>query len=226
MADTITKRNYVPLATVQVQTAAADLTDLDLAEQLIDQYVGFQDRAVGAEYRGIISALTNSNKTIEDTNNTSQLNFLDNYFAFCVIEMLTGDAAGEVRPIISSVKADRTITIKDAWTNTPAVGDVFKVYQLGKFPRCKDESVFPSSTTMYRSIPQAVKEAVIAQVAFQAQMGDAFFSGDDSDKQSESIGNYSYSRGTAGASSSVKMLSPKARAVLRGIKNSTGRLVA
>lgn len=226
MADTVTKRNYLPLATVQVQTSSADLTDLDFAEQLIDEYVGYQDKSIAVEYRGKISALSNSNKTIADTNDSSQLDLLDNHFNFCVIEFLTGACAGEVRTIISSDRDDKSVTIKDATTGTPAVGDVFKIYQLGKFPRQKDVSVFPSSDTYYKSIPQAVKDAVLAQVAFQAQMGDAYFSGDDSDKQSESIGNYSYSRGTAGASSSVKFLAPRARVLLRGIKNSTGRLVA
>jgi len=226
MADTLTKRNYVPLATVQATTAAADLNDIDLAEQLIDQYVGFPNKHVPVEYQGQVSALGNSNKTIIDTNDDSQLEVNDNYFKFCVIEFITGACAGEVKAITSSDKDDKSVTVTDAFTGTPVVGDVFKVYQLGKFPRQKDATVAPSADTFYKTIPQNVRDAVVAQVAYQAQMGDAFFAGDDSDKESESIGNYSYSRGGGGgSSSSVKFLAPRARILLRGFKNLTGRLV-
>ena len=223
MADTVTKRNYIPLATVQAQTAAADLTDLDFAEQVLDNYVGHQDKAVEGNYQGQITSLLT--KTVIDTNSSTQLNVTDDYFKYCVIEMLSGNAAGEIRPIISSSKDNKSVTLKDDWTTTPAVGDYFKVYQFGKFPRQCDSTNNPSGTTFLKTIPQAVKDALIAQVAFQAQMGDAYFAGDDSDKESESIGNYSYSRGSGSASSSVKMLAPKARMLLRGIKNSLGRLV-
>ncbi len=226
MADTLTKRNYLPLATVQVQTAAADINDLDFAEQLIDNYVGYQNKHVAVEHRGQITALTGSDKIFADTSSNSQLNLTDNYFKNCVIEMVSGGQAGNVRAITSSDKDDKTVTIATAFDSAPAVGDYFKIYQLGKFPRHKDVGTDPSGTIILKSIPQAIKDAVLAQVAFQAQMGDAYFAGDDSDKESESIGNYSYSRGSAGATSSVKFVAPRARILLRGIKNLTGRLIA
>lgn len=56
-------------------------------------------------------------------------------------------------------------------------------------------------------------------------MGESFFAGDKSDMDSESIGDYSYSKGK-GAGAFTKQISPKVRLLLNGIVNRIGELIA
>lgn len=218
-----TLRNYIALTNVQVVEATATEAQLDLAEQLIDQYVGWQSKHVRSDFDGEITAI--DSLVISDTSSTSKLDSAgyDNYWNYCVVEFMSGSAAGEIKRITASDYSAKTITIDSATTGSLAVGDVFRVYQLAKFPRVKD--TFNRDTVFYKAIPKAVQEAVIAQVSFIIEMGDSYFTGEDSEMDSESIMSYNYSRGAnSGQSAIVKMLAPKARILLRGIKNRTGIL--
>lgn len=227
MADTITKRNYVSLADVQAVESGATLAQVDLAEQIVDAYVGAQQRHIPQTFQGDVTAVTNSNKTFADTSSTTQLNQRDGYFIGCVLEIIGGTGAGQSKLITGSDESDKSVTITDAFTTTPDTTSVFRIYQLGKFPRVKDVFQKQDGTTYYKTIPDAVRQAVIAQVSFIIAKGNGFFTGDDGDKESESIGDYSYSRGNSGAQSAqVRMIGPRARTLLRGIKNSLGTLSA
>lgn len=222
-----TRRNYIKAS----QSPEATDAQIALAEKIIDAYVGVQDKYIKSEIDGEATSLLGGNVVI-DTSTRSSLHHTDNYFDRCVIEILSGDAAGELRQITGSDESAQSITYDGSVITDFAVGDIFKIYQLAKFPRAKD--VFSRSndagqSKYYKSIPRAVQDAVIAQVAYILELGDEYFSGNDSDVSQESIGNYSYSRGGANGSGGsqtalIKMVAPQARAALKGIKNSLGRL--
>lgn len=217
------RRHYIETSDVSGSTTA----QVQLAEELIDRYVGPQDKHIKSIYHGEVTAVTNSNKTIADTSSDTQLSIEDNYFANCVLEIIGGTGVGSRAVIESSDKSDKTVTLRAALATTPDTTSVFKIYQLAKFPRRKDIYVSPTNTVYYKSIPEAVREACIAQVKFIIAQGDSFFTTDDGDKQSESIGNYSYSIGGSGGSMSalVRLIAPQARTLLRGIKNSKGNML-
>lgn len=216
------RRHYIEVTDVAGSTAA----QIALAEELIDQYVGHQDRHIQGESYGEVTGAVS--KTVYDTSNETNLNQVDNYFARCVIEIIGGTGVGQIRPIVSSDKEDHSITY-DGDVFSPALDgtSIFKIYQLAKFPRKKDVYGGRRGDNYSKSVPQLVKEAVIAQTEFIISQGDDFFGGISSDMESERIGNYSYTRGNSSGSSSalVKMIAPKARTLLRGIKNSGGRIV-
>ena len=154
------------------------------------------------------------------------LTFDDGYLDKCVIEFLSGDEAGTTRSIVAHDKSASSITYDGSELGDLAVGNIFKIYQLAKFPRKKD--VVYRDSVYYKSIIRQVKDAVIAQAEFIVEMGDEYFSGNESDAGSESIGNYSYSNASGGGgqqSATVKMVAPKARTLLRGIINRLGKIV-
>ena len=109
---------------------------------------------------------------------------------------------------------------------TPDATSFYKIYQLGKFPRHCDVTFYSQQTpdTYYKQIPEAIKRAVAAQIEFMIEMGDNYFSGDDANKQSESIGDYSYSNAD-GATGINRLIAPKVKMLLRGIKRRTGTFV-
>lgn len=223
-APTVTNRNYLSLTDAQAAVPSATLQRIDYAEQAIDDYVGPQNKSVQQNFRGQVSSV--SGKEVFDINNTSQLHVQDGYFIGSVIEIIGGTGKGQIRYISASSYANKSVTIVDDFTTPLDTTSFFKIYQIAQFPR--DEDITPSNSglVVYKSNPDAVRQAMIAQLEFINAQGDAFFTGMDSDLQSESIGNYSYSKGNAGQSSSVSMLAPRARNILRGLKRSGGQLIA
>lgn len=222
------KRNYVTTTEVDEFIGSGSSTDLQIteAEEIIDAWVGPQKKHISQEYTGRASAGGSSNITLGSVHQ----NLYDiDYFKYCQVEIIGGTGAGQRRICTESTKAG-VLTIDPAWTTTPDNTSFYKIYQLGKFPRLHDVEFYSeqSPSTYYKSIPEAVRRATAAQVEYIAAMGDDFFKTDQSDKQSESIGDYSYSKGgsnSTGALSISKLIAPKARALLRGIKNSLGEIV-
>jgi hypothetical protein len=223
-------------ATIEEVEAYANVTSTDddefqerinLAEELIDQYVGTQQKAMREVRFGVVSAISANHLTIFDTSDRTQLMRNNDFYKNCVIEIVGGTGLGQQAFIASSSYDNKSLTISEVFPITPDTTSVFKIYQLAKFPRWKDVVPDPvHGTTYYKTIPNAVHRATMAQVQFMLAKGDDYFLGDDSDKESERILNYSYSRGAGAASSAIiKLLSPKARILLRGIKNSTGKLI-
>ena len=217
------RRHYIETTDVSGSTEA----QLALAEELIDQYVGPQPRFLHAQHNGQITAITNSDKTIADTGSNTNLGITNGQYSGAVIEIVSGTAAGVRGWIQSSDKDAKSITLLAALSTLPAVGDYFKIYQLAKFPRQADMYSSPDGLNYYRSIPEQVREACIAQVEFIIAKGAGYFTGDSSDFQSESFLNYSYSRGAGAdaANSITKLISPQARTLLRGIMNRKGRMI-
>lgn len=221
------RRYYIQTSDVSGATEA----QVALADELIDRYVGPQPKFLRSQYNGKISSLLNSFKTIVDdgvASGTTQLDRTNGLYQGAILEVVSGAAAGLRGVIESSNKEAKSITLRAALSTAPAVGDYFKIYQLAKFPRVQDSYGTPDGLNYYPTIPEAVREATVAQVEFIIAKGAAFFTGDNSDFQSESFLNYSYSRKSdsgGGASSLSKLISPQARVLLRGIVNRTGRIV-
>lgn len=222
MAASTTLRAYIDPDLVSGETDA----QIALAEELIDAYVGYQERHITRVTYGKVTAYDATAKTVADTGSTSNLEQTDDYFNRCVLEVIDGTGAGQIKRITGSSRSGKSVTLQSAFTTALDTTSVFKIYQLAKFPRRKDVYGGVTGDNFAKSIPQAVQDAVVAQTEFIIAQGDAFFSGISSDMESERILNYSYTRGQSSATTSalVKMIAPKARIFLRGIKNSTGRL--
>lgn len=226
---TTTLRNYISitdlqtLASINVTNSGEALRHIARAEEAIDDYVGYQPKHVTTVFQGMVSSV--SGKNVIDVNPASQLHIIDGYFARCVIEIIGGTGAGQVRYIADSNYDNRSVSIVDDWDTPPDTTSFYRVYQLAKFPRVDDVFSRQDGRHYYKSIADPIKKAVAAQIEFMVQKGDAFFVGDQADVQSESVGNYSYSRANTGQSASVSALAPRARTLLRGIKNSTGALI-
>jgi hypothetical protein len=192
------------------------------AEEMIDAYVGFQEKFIDEKIEGRMAAIASNSFTLQ----TSQQNSYDvDYFKWCEIEIIGGTGVGQRRKITASTK-EGVLTVDSAWSTTPDTTSFYRIYQLGKFPRCIDVTSYSEQTptTYYKQVPEAIKRAVAAQVEYVIEMGDEYFSTDKAEKQSESIGDYSYTN--AKVSLSDKLICPKAKLLLRGIKNRTGVLLS
>lgn len=216
----VLRRYYINVSDV----SGATEDQVALAEELIDRYVGPQDRFLRAEYHGEISAISNGNKTFADTGSGTALDITNGYFSGVIMEMVSGAAVGQRAVIESSNKANKTVSVRTAFSTTPAVGDVFKIFQLAKFPRQQDIVTSRDSLNQYATIPEAVREATIAQTKYIMAQGDDFFIGGGADMQSESFLNYSYTRGEQSTSAISNLMSPQARELLRGIMNRKGTM--
>jgi hypothetical protein len=223
------QRQYATIAEVEQFASITSVDDTEFedrmsqCEELIDAYVGYQDRFMGSEFIGNVTSATGL--TLVDDSFSSKLGTTDNYFAGCYVEIIGGSGVGNRRWIVSSDYTNKSITYEGASIGADTTS-VFRIFQLGKFPRSKDAFLNNDDETWYKIIPEAVRRAVAAQMEFLVNQGDAYFATATMDLASESIGNYSYSRGSGseGQSPAVKMLAPKAKALLRGYKNSMGRL--
>lgn len=202
-----------------------DVTEADdvisQAEELIDAYVGPQSKHIEETIKGVAAAATSTGLTLE----TSQQNTYDiDYFKLCEIEILGGTGVGQRRKITGSTKAG-VLTIDSAWTTTPSTDSFYKISQIGKFPRACDVETYTSgaNTTYYKAIPEAIKRAIAAQVEFYIEMGESYFKGDKPEMESESVGDYSYTKGQ-GVSNLYKLISPKVKILLKGIVNRIGQI--
>lgn len=210
-------------ADVTITDASEADDQISQAEEMIDSFVGAQKKAVPEIVTGLCSSAGGSDTLYLETD--QQNVFQNDYFKGCEVEIIGGTGEGQRRRISASDYVTGKITVADNWTTAPDTTSFFKIYQLGKFPRFNDVFFDSEHTpnTYYKSIPEAVKRAVAAQVAFIIQMGDAFFHSDKIDKQSESIGDYSYSKGQ-GSTGPYKMIAPRAKLALRGIINRVGEI--
>lgn len=228
------RRGYLTIAELE-EFADIDVTDdaeaedqISQAEELIDAWVGFQERRLYREYRGEVTAVSNADKTIADTGNGTPLDANDDFYKGAEIEIVAGTGAGQRQTIVSSDKSDKTVTVGTAFSPAPDTTSMFRIYQLGKFPRRKDGYQNRAGNKVFYSIPEAVRRATAAQVQFIIEMGSAYFAGAGADMNRERIGNYEYEKSSGSGmnqSTLVKLIAPKARVLLRGITNRTGRFV-
>lgn len=216
------RRNYIDSDSVNsIVSITPTAVDLDLAEELIDQYVGFQAKFIQETFDGRVASV-GSNVTF--TLQTNQQNaYESDYLLGLIVEIIGGTGIGSVRRITGSTKAG-VVTVDSAVSL--ATTSVYRIYQLGKFPRTED--VFYDGTNSpyqyYKQIPDLIKRAVAVQIEFMNQMGSTFFKSDNINYDSESIGNYSYSKGMS-AGQLNNLIAPKAKIYLRGIVNRKGTMI-
>lgn len=224
-----TARGYLTKAELDVYAPGITGSDdekialIDRAEGLIDSYIGHQDRAVNMEIRGV--AVSGDTDKLQMGGNEVNKASGANYLKGCAIEILDGTAEGEVR-IIKSQTLQGEITVTKNWTTPPDATSYYRIYQVGKLPRQgKDltNDTVNGENRYFRTIPIVVKQAVAAQVEYIEKMGIDYFTGGDSNMQSESSDGYSYSRGENGTSGKG-LIAPAVRSVLAGsgIINRTG----
>jgi len=218
-----TKRGYITQAEVQEYCDIA-ITDSDeaiqrmeLAEDIIDKYVGFQNSYQRYDVTGIATGGTTT--SLIDTSGDSLLSSnVDGRYTRCMLQVLSGTNEGEERLITSHDTSTSTITVHKAFTSAIDSTSVYRIYQLAKFPRAKDVKVIDN--VIYKFIPEQVKQATLAQVEYMIEMGDDFFNS-GSDKDTENIDNYSYDIPLH----INRVVAPKAREYLRGIMNRKGNLI-
>lgn len=224
------KRGYLTIAELQsfanitVTDEAEAWDQITEAEELIDAYVGHQEKSFQATVDGEVTSV--SGATIFDTDSRTPLDVTNNSYQGCAFEIVAGTGAGQIGRIVSSNRSAKSITLAEAFADPPDTTSVYKIYQLAKFPRAKDYTVSRDGDTVYKTVPDVIRRATAAQVAFMIEKGAAYFNGDNAELSAERILNYSYQRGTGsdGQSAAVKYIAPRARTLLRGIKNRLGRI--
>ena len=214
-----TRRSYVTAAEVNTLVGITPTdAQLDAAEALIDAYVGFITKWMNYKVEGI--AVSGGASTL--TLMVKEQNRYDaNYFAGCEIKILGGTGSGQVRRISSSTYGG-VVTVDTAWTTAPDSTSFYRIYQFAKFPRTQDVTHFTEvePAQVYKEIPEQVKQAVAAQVEYIDSMGDDYFSTNNSEKMREQIGDYEYenAQSESGVGGISRLIAPKAKALLRGIR--------
>jgi hypothetical protein len=244
----VTQAEVEQYANITITDSAEGDDQISQAEELIDAYVGFQRKAfIGFGLQNGTGVFTPpdyadlpqqdqalygmaSNVTVDGQGNhvitlqTYQENvYQANYFTFCTFEIIGGPGAGQRLQILSSTLGG-VITINGAFDPAPDTTSLYKIYQLGKFPRERDVfyNTYENPPKYYKSIPEAVKRAVCAQIEYMITQGTSYFAGDGSHLQSEHIGDYSYTRMTGAVEN---LIAPKAQMYLRGLRNMKGNIV-
>lgn len=223
------RRNYVTTAEVaELIGGSPTITDLQIseAEELIDAYVGFQKRFLDYKIEGRAQAGGATSLTLQ----AKEVDVYDiDFFKDCEVEILGGTGAGQRRTISTSAK-NGVLTIATAWTTPPDATSFYRIYQLGKFPRHCDVTLFSEvpPSAYYKQIIENVKRSVAAQVEYMIEMGDDFFTTDQSLKSKEQIGDYGYELAQNFGGSPIpinRLIAPKAKELLRHIRNITGKIV-
>jgi len=217
-----TKRGYITKEEVENYCDIAITDDdeaierMELAEEIIDKYVGFQNAFMRYERSGTATGGTTT--TLTDTSSSSQVNSItENILSYCILEIISGTNSGESRMIISN-DTSGVLTVHSAFSSAIDSTSVYRIYQLAKFPRGVDYKLIDN--VYYKYVPEQVKKATLAQIQYMIEMGDDFFiSGVD--KSSENIDGYDYEtvKGTR------REIAPKAREYLRGLVNRKGVLI-
>jgi len=218
-----TKRGYITKSEVESYCDISITDDdealerMELAEEIIDKYVGFQNSYQRYEVTG--QATDGTTTTLIDTSGNSLLGSnIDGRYVRSVLHIISGNNEGEERLITAHDTSSEEVTVHKAFTSAIDSTSVYRIYQLAKFPRAKDVKIVDN--VIYKYIPEPVKRATLAQVEYMVEMGDDFFiSG--ADKDGENIDGYSYNIPT----NVDRLVAPKAREYLRGIMNRKGNLI-
>jgi hypothetical protein len=234
------------------QTLNGDFSSMDslieMAEEMIDGYVGPQrkwfqldssfiagvftppdyepETPVVKELRGRITQVVSPTQYMIET--WQQHAYQNNFFSMCNIDIIAGKGFN-TSYLIAASTLDGQITIKnidgtDPTQNVFDTTSVYRIYQLGKFPRDRDVfyNTYQNPTFYYKGIPEQIREATAAQAEFINAMGRDYFITER--LTSERIGSYSYSR----AAHSVKndtLIAPKAKFLMKGYMSRRGTMV-
>ena len=218
----LSQEELAQFADITITDATEADDQIGMAEEVIDDYVGPQDKFIGYELRGLIASGGALTFTLESIH---QSNMEKNYLRGCWIEIIGGTGEGQKRKVTAQT-FEGVVTVEAAFSPALDTTSYYKIWQLGHFPRKNDVEFDGTHTPQqyYKSIPEKVRRATAAQVEYRVNMGDAFFASDKADLQSESIGDYSYSKGQ-GTTGLARLIAPKAKILLRGIINRKGSIV-
>lgn len=191
------------------------------AEEMIDDFIGSQNKFITQIFQGRASVGGSATGFELDVVYKNNYPYPD-YFKDLIVEFLSGANAGSRRKILTSLPGG--IITCEAFDHAIAVNDVYKIYQLGKFPRDQDvfTNTYETPPKYYKAIPEELKRATAAQVEYVINMGDKFFATDASEKNAESIGDYSYNKLHMGSRNAL--IAPKARLLLRGYIQRIGEI--
>lgn len=220
----MSRRQYVTQSDVE-QFSNINITDaneaddqISQAEEMVDAYVGFQQKHIRGEHSGLATA-GGDNYLIDTSGDSPLKSYEDDYFTYCQIEILGGTGRGQKRTITAFDLSSNKVTVSADWDTNPDATSFYVIKQLGKFPRHED--VYQDNTNKYyKSIPEAVQRATLAQLEYIIEKGSDFFAG-AVDYESEHIEGYSY-QVKKGAN---RFISPEARKLLKGIYNKKGRII-
>ena len=218
---TITELEEYADITVTDDTEAED--QISQAEEMIDAYVGFQTPALSNVIKGMASG--GSTTTLELQTKHQNI-YEKDYFVLCMVEIVGGTGKGERHMCTASTKAG-VLTV-ETFTATLDNTSYYKIWQLGKFPRLREDAIYDSqiaTNTWFKSIPEEVKRATATQVEYRIQMGDDFFSTSKVNLKREKIDDYSYERFGEDSSRLEDLIAPKAKMLLRGIRNIKGVII-
>lgn len=229
MSVTITqsRRKYLTIAEYTEFTGlVTTLEKINIAEELIDSYVGFHGKSNQETIVGRVASGTASTFQLEASRH--QNTFQADWFQFCEVQIIKGTGAGQHRTIASSTLAG-IITVDDNFDTTPDATSYYRIFQPGKFPRNNDDETYfdgyVSPQVYIKQIPEAIKRATAAQIQYMTELGDSFFNGEGSTLDAESIGDYSYSRGRFNHTDGTSLVGPKAKQLLKGYVNRKGRMI-
>lgn len=214
----LTQEDLTQFADITITDSTEADDQISQAEEIIDSYVGPQDKFYESEIVGLAQSGSTSGFKLQTEHITIDQ---ADYFRYCEVEIMGGAGAGQIRTVTAS-DGQGNITVDTVFSTALDNTSVYRLYQLAKFPRredCRYESIHTSK--WYKNIPDKVRRATAAQLQYMIDMGDKFFSTDASQRTSESIGDYSYSKG---AGISNVLIAPKAKQFLRGITNRTGQI--
>jgi len=218
----LTQAELAEYADITINNTTEADDQISQVEEMIDSYVGSQQSFLHSQVRGLASAGTSTTLTLEVDYQT----YDQDYFKGCEIEIMGGTGEGQRRIISANTYNTGVITVVAAWASTPNNTSFYRIYQLGKFPRHCDSEFYNRTGTprVFKSIPEAVKRATAAQLEYVIKMGQDFFTSNKFEMRREQIGDYEYEKnGTAGGQESL--IAPKAKLLLKGLKNRTGYFV-
>lgn len=197
------------------------------AEEILDGYVGFQDQFLSKrEDQTIIGKAQAANANTLTLESRHSNVFLVNYFSYTELEIIGGTGQGQRNGILSSTYPNTIVTFVNPFTTAPDATSLYRIYQLGKFPRRKDcylDAINPPTPIYYKSIPESIKRATAAQIEYMLNQGYSFFKSDDIFKSSEKIGDYTWDKPRDGSGTGItQMIAPKAKMFLQGYINRKG----
>jgi phosphomevalonate kinase len=230
MAAVDSRRFYVALADALAQVGTinnATVTSaiLNQAEELIDQYVGPQPSWYRTTLIGRCAAGSNAT-TIVLQANKDQNAYQKDFFKNMEVEIIGGTGAGQTAHIQTSLLSG-TLTLYETLTTALDTTSMYKIAQLGKFPRIEDVYLdgYNSPVQYYKNAPKKVQDAVIEQCRYILKMGASFFITDSYGMDQEIIdNNYRYQRKNMAGDLSL-LIAPEAKLLLRGITNRKGQFI-
>jgi hypothetical protein len=221
------KRGYTTTDEVN-EDLGITVTDAQInkAEEIIDDFIGAQDKFMSYEIRGLVAAGGASSFTLEDE---QQNNMQKNFLRGCWVEIIGGSGEGQ-RKKITGQTYEGVVTIEGSFSPALDTTSYYRIWQLGKFPRKQDVSYDSEHVPnqYYKSIPEKVRKATVAQIEYMVNLGDNFFGSDKVDMVAEHIADYSYDKGSNNQQSATgiaRLIAPKAKILLSGLKNRLGEII-